>query len=28
LTIILLAVGLLAFVQYVDRRLTPWRAAS
>lgn len=28
LTIILLAVGLLAFIQYVDRRLTPWRAAS
>jgi ABC-type nitrate/sulfonate/bicarbonate transport system permease component len=28
LTIILMAVGLLALVQYVDRRLTPWRAAS
>jgi NitT/TauT family transport system permease protein len=28
LTIIVLAVGLLAFIQYVDRRLTPWRAAS
>lgn len=28
LTIILLAVGLLACIQYVDRRLTPWRALS
>lgn len=28
LTIILLAVALLALVQYVDRRLSPWRAAS
>ena len=28
LTIVLLAVGLLALVQYVDRRLTPWRTAS
>lgn len=28
LTIVLLAVALLALVQYVDRRLTPWRAAS
>jgi len=28
LTIVLLAVGLLALIQYLDRRLTPWRAAS
>ena len=28
LTIILLAVALLALVQYVDRRLSPWRTAS
>jgi ABC-type nitrate/sulfonate/bicarbonate transport system permease component len=28
LTIVLLAVGLLTFIQYVDRQLTPWRAAS
>ena len=28
LTIVLLAVALLALVQYVDRRLTPWRTAS
>ncbi len=28
LTIVLLAVALLALVQYLDRRLTPWRAAA
>jgi NitT/TauT family transport system permease protein len=28
LTIVLLAVALLAFVQYLDRRFSPWRAAS
>jgi NitT/TauT family transport system permease protein len=28
LTIVLLAVALLALIQYLDRRLTPWRAAS
>jgi NitT/TauT family transport system permease protein len=28
MTIILLAVALLAVVQYVDRRLSPWRTAS
>ena len=28
LTIVLLAVALLALIQYFDRRLTPWRAAS
>jgi NitT/TauT family transport system permease protein len=27
LTIVLLAVGLLALIQHLDRRLTPWRAA-
>jgi ABC-type nitrate/sulfonate/bicarbonate transport system permease component len=28
LTIVLLAVALLALIQYLDRRLTPWRAAA
>jgi NitT/TauT family transport system permease protein len=28
LTIVLLAVGLLALIQHLDRRLMPWRAAS
>lgn len=28
LTIVLLAVALLAFVQYLDRRFSPWRAAA
>jgi ABC-type nitrate/sulfonate/bicarbonate transport system permease component len=28
LTIVLLAVGLLALIQHLDRRLTPWRAAA
>lgn len=28
LTIVLLAVALLALIQYLDRRLTPWRAAN
>src|SRR5688572_26680394 len=28
LTIILLAVGLLALIQHLDRRLTPWRATA
>jgi ABC-type nitrate/sulfonate/bicarbonate transport system permease component len=28
LTIVLLAVALLALVQYFDRRLMPWRTAS
>jgi ABC-type nitrate/sulfonate/bicarbonate transport system permease component len=27
LTIVMLAVALLAFVQYLDRRFSPWRAA-
>jgi NitT/TauT family transport system permease protein len=28
LTVVLLAVALLALIQYIDRRLTPWRAAA
>jgi ABC-type nitrate/sulfonate/bicarbonate transport system permease component len=28
LTIVLLAVALLALIQYLDRRLIPWRAAA
>jgi len=28
LTIVLLAVALLALIQYLDRRLMPWRAAT
>jgi ABC-type nitrate/sulfonate/bicarbonate transport system permease component len=28
LTIVLLAVTLLALIQYLDRRLTPWRSAA
>jgi ABC-type nitrate/sulfonate/bicarbonate transport system permease component len=28
LTIVLLAVALLALVQFLDRRLTPWRTAN
>jgi ABC-type nitrate/sulfonate/bicarbonate transport system permease component len=28
LTIVLIAVALLALIQHLDRRLTPWRAAA
>jgi ABC-type nitrate/sulfonate/bicarbonate transport system permease component len=28
LTVVLLAIGLLAVIQYLDRRLMPWRPVS